>query len=193
MKTTNTVSKLIRFALLASVTLLATVQMNAQSVKKAFSYEITLLGSSNIHDWKMVSNGNNLEANFSLNPTTKLVESIAPMTFNMPVKSLKSNEGLLNSRAYDALNANKFPNITFKLTNATANGNQLNLVGQLTISGNTRDITLVANRTKNADGTQVLSGTKKIKMTEWGMKPPKYMMGMMKVYDDLTINYNVRF
>jgi polyisoprenoid-binding protein YceI len=69
----------------------------------------------------------------------------------------------------------------------------MNLNGQLTISGNTRDITLVASSHKNADGTQVLSGSKNIKMTEWGITPPKYMLGMMKVYDDLTINYSVRF
>lgn len=192
MKTRNNNRQLFRFLLLA-VTAFFTLQLNAQSVKKTFSYEITLLGTSNIHDWKMTSSGSNLEANFNLNPTTKLVEGIQPLTFNMPVKTLKSGEGLLNSRAYDALKADKFPNITFKLISATPNGNQMDLVGQLTISGNTRDITLVANRTKNADGSQVLSGTQKIKMTEWGVKPPSYMLGMMKVHDDLTINYTVRF
>lgn len=191
MKTKNITRQLLCIAFIAA-TALFTMQLNAQSVKKTFSYEITLLGSSNIHDWKMISKGANLEANFSLDPATKLVEGIAPLTFNMPVKALKSDEGLLNSRAYDALNAEKFPNITFKLVSASGSGAQLNLVGQLTISGNTRDISLPVTAKKNADGTQVLSGTKKIKMTEFGIKPPKYMMGMMKVYDDLTINYTVR-
>jgi polyisoprenoid-binding protein YceI len=191
MKTRNITKQLLRIAFVAA-TALFTFQVNAQSVKKTFSYEITLLGSSNIHDWKMISKGTNLEANFNLDPATKLVEGIQPITLNMPVKGLKSDEGLLNSRAYDALNAEKFPNITFKLVNASGSGAQLNLVGQLTISGNTRDITLPVTAKKNADGSQILSGTKKIKMTEFGLKPPKYMMGMMKVYDDLTINYTVR-
>jgi polyisoprenoid-binding protein YceI len=191
MKTRNITRQLLRIAFVAA-TALFSLQGNAQSVKKTFSYEITLLGSSNIHDWKMVSSGNNLEANFNLNPTTKLVEGIAPITLNMPVKGLKSDEGLMNSRAYEALNAQKFPNITFKLVSASGSGSQLNLVGQLTISGNTRDITLPVTTQKKADGSQVLSGSKKIKMTEFGIKPPKYMMGMMKVHDDLTINYTVR-
>ena len=191
MKTRNINRQLFR-CLLVAVTAFFTVQLNAQSVKKNFSYEITLLGSSNIHDWKMVASGNNLEAVVNLNPATKLIDAIQPLTFNMPVKALKSNEGLLNSRAYDALKADKFPEITFKLVNATANGSQLNLTGQLTISGNTRDITLVANRTSES-GAQVLTGSKKIKMTEWGIKPPSYMLGMMKVYDDLTFNYTIHF
>lgn len=188
---TNITNQILRLSLLAAIALFTTVQASAQSVKKAFTYEITLNGSSNIHDWTMKSSGSGLEGTFTLDPTTKQVEGIAPLTFNLPVKNLKSSEGLLNSRAYDALKADKNPNFTFKLNNVTAQGAQLNLIGQLTISGNTRDITLPVTVKKNADGSQVLTGTKKIKMSEWGVKPPSYMLGMMKVYDDLTINYNV--
>lgn len=192
MKTKNSNSPMFRLLLVAATVLVATIQVNAQNVKKAFSYEITLQGSSNIHNWTMKSAGNGLEAYFNIDPDTKQVEGIQPLTLNMPVKNLKSDEGLLNSRAYDALKADKNPNFVFKLVSVTAQGSQLNLVGQLTISGNTRDITLPVTVKKNADGSQVLSGSKKIKMTEWGIKPPSYMLGMMKVYDDLTINYVVR-
>ena len=188
---TNIAKQIVRLSVVAGIALFATVQSSAQSVKKAFSYEITLNGSSNIHDWTMKSSGSGLEGNFTLDPATKQVEGIAPLTFNLPVKNLKSDEGLLNSRAYDALKADKNPNFTFKLNNVTAQGAQLNLVGQLTISGNTREITLPVTVRKNADGSQLLSGSKKIKMSEWGVKPPSYMLGVMKVYDDLTINYTV--
>jgi polyisoprenoid-binding protein YceI len=193
MKTRNITNQLFRFAVVAAIALLTTAQVQAQNVKKSFSYEVTLLGNSNIHKWTMKSTGSNLEANFNMNPATKQVEGIQPLVLNLPVKSLKSDESLLNTRAYDALKAQKFPHIVFKLVSATPNGANMNLNGQLTISGNTRDITLVASSHKNADGTQVLSGSKNIKMTEWGITPPKYMLGMMKVYDDLTINYSVRF
>ena len=190
---TNINNRFFRFFILATTAFLLTANLNAQSIKKTFSYEITLLGNSNIHKWTMKSSGSNLEANFNMDQATKQLEGIQPLTLNMPVKSLKSDEGLLNSRAYDALKADKFPHITFKLISATPSGSQMTLRGQLTISGNTRDITLVANSQRNADGSYVLSGTKAIKMTEFGLTPPKYMMGVMKVYDDLTINYSIRF
>lgn len=189
----NLFSQAFRLLLIAATVVLATSQLNAQSIKKTFSYEITLLGNSNIHKWTMKSSGNNMEANFTVDPSTKLLEGIQPLTFTMPVKSLKSDEGLLNTRAYDALKAEKFPNIVFKLLSATPSGSQMTLRGQLTISGNTRDITLVANSQKAADGSYTLSGSKNIKFSEFGMSAPKYMLGVMKVYDDLTINYNVRF
>lgn len=193
MKTKKTILQGARIIFVAAVALLGTAQLMAQSVKKTFSYDLTLLGSSNIHDWKMVSSGSGLEANFVLDPGTKQLQGIQPLTMNMPVKSLKSTEGLLNSRAYNALNADKFPNFTYKLVSATASDNTVTLNGQLTVAGNTRDFQLVATQKKAADGTTTLTGTKKFKMTELGVKPPKYMMGMMKVYDDLTLNYNVRF
>jgi polyisoprenoid-binding protein YceI len=189
----NTKSQFLRILLATTAAFLLYMPLHSQSLKKAFSYEITLLGNSNIHKWTMKTTGGQQEANFNLNPSTKQLEDIQPLVFQLPVKSLKSDEGLLNSRAYDALKAEKFPNITFKLVDAAPNGSQMNLRGQLTISGNTRDITLVATTQKAADGSLVLSGSKAIKMTEFGITPPKYMMGMMKVYDDLTINYTVRF
>ncbi|HEV7331537.1 MAG TPA: YceI family protein [Flavisolibacter sp.] len=189
----NFINKSFRLLLIAATALLVTTQLNAQNIKKSFSYDITLLGNSNIHKWTMKSSGSNLEANLNLDPSTKQLEGIQPLTFNMPVKSLKSDESLLNSRAYDALKADKFPHIVFKLLSATPSGSQMTMRGQLTISGNTRDITLVANSQKTADGNYILSGTKNIKFSEFGLSAPKYMMGVMKVYDDLTINYNVRF
>lgn len=191
MKTKNTTNQIFRILFVIAAALFTTAQVSAQNVKKAFSYEITLQGSSNIHEWTMKSSGSGLEALFNLDPSTKLVEGIQPLTFNMPVKNLKSNEGLLNSRAYDALKADKNPNITFKLVSVTAQGAQLNLAGQLTISGVTKDIALAATTRKNADGSSVISGVKKIKMSDWGINPPKYMLGVMRVYDDLTINYTI--
>lgn len=193
MKTRNILQPLIRTLFVATAALLTTANLFAQSTKKAFSYNMTLQGSSNIHDWTMKASGNNVEALFNLNPGTRQLEGIQPLTFTMPVKSLKSSEGLLNSRAYDALVADKFPNFTYKLVSATASGNTVTLNGQLTVAGNTRDFQLVATQKKGADGNTVLSGTKKFKMTELGVKPPKYMMGMMKVYDDLTLQYEISF
>ena len=189
----KSIKQTIRLFFIAATALLVTGQLNAQNIKKSFSYDITVLGNSNVHKWTMKSSASNLEAHFNLDPSTKQLEGIQPLTFNMPVKSLKSDEGLMNTRAYEALKAEKYPNIIFKLLSATPNGSQMTMRGQLTISGNTRDITLVANSQKAADGSYILSGTKNIKFSEFGLSAPKYMLGVMKVYDDLTINYNVRF
>jgi polyisoprenoid-binding protein YceI len=116
----------------------------------------------------------------------------------LPVKNLKSTEGsTMDNRAYDALKADKNPNINFKLltaasTNSDANKSQFKVTGELTIAGVTNQISMTANSTKNADGTVIITGQQKIKLTQFGIKPPSFMFGALKVTDDITIDYIVR-
>jgi hypothetical protein len=49
------------------------------------------------------------------------------------------------------------------------------------------DVTAVVN----ADNTITCSGSKKIQLTDYGIKPPTFMLGAMKVYNDLTIQFNL--
>jgi hypothetical protein len=39
----------------------------------------------------------------------------------------------------------------------------------------------------------VISGSKKIRMTEFGVKPPSFMLGALKVGDEVTVEYTARF
>jgi polyisoprenoid-binding protein YceI len=115
----------------------------------------------------------------------------------MPVKNLNSESSLMDSRSHDALKADKFPTINFKLVSATPVSNQNNksqfkVVGHLTICGVTRQLTMMANAQKNADGTVTVTGQQKLKMTEFNVRPPSFMFGALKVGDNLTIDYTVK-
>jgi polyisoprenoid-binding protein YceI len=103
----------------------------------------------------------------------------------------------MDTRAYDALKAAKYPNISFKLLSATPTTNSANkstfkVVGELTITGATKQIEMTANATKNADGSVIITGSQNLKMTQFGIKPPSFMFGALKVTDNLTIDYTVR-
>ncbi|RYY39540.1 MAG: YceI family protein [Chitinophagaceae bacterium] len=186
------------FRLLIALPLIfAATTISAQPVHKTASYEIVLKGTSNLHDWSMKAAGAGLEANFTVLPT-KIASVNPPMIFNLPVKSLKSNESSMDSRAYNALNANKFPNITFRLVSAvtgaaTGNHAPVRANGQLTISGTTRDIVLNATTVTNPDGSVQITGTQTIRFSEYGLKAPSFMLGALRCGDELTITYNVRF
>ncbi len=188
MKTINT-QHIIKFFFIAIVAVFTAAAANAQSAKKNFRYDITVNGSSNIHDWSMKGSGSG-EGIFDLSAAA--VDAIQPITLTIPVKSIKSDEGLLNSRAYSAVGADKNPNMVFKVTSAKGSGTQLTINGLLTFAGATRQVAMTANTKKNADGSFTITGSKKIKLSEFGVKAPSYMLGAMKVYDDLTINYTVK-
>lgn len=187
-----------RFIILAVVALVSTFAANAQNVRKNTAFIVKVKGSSNLHDWVMEAKNGTIEANLNLASNVSYLAGIQSLSFNLPVKNLKSTEGnLMDTRAYDALKAEKNPNISFKLLSATPTSNTANksvfkVTGELTISGTTKQIEMTANATKNADGSVIITGSQNLKMTQFGIKPPSFMFGALKVTDNLTIDYTVR-
>jgi hypothetical protein len=187
-----------RFILLATVALISTFAVNAQNVRKNTAFIVKVKGSSNLHDWTMEAKSGTIEANLNLASNVSYLAGIQSLSFSLPVKNLKSTEGnLMDTRAYDALKAAKYPNISFKLLSATPTTNSANkstfkVVGELTITGATKQIEMTANATKNADGSVIITGSQNLKMTQFGIKPPSFMFGALKVTDNLTIDYTVR-
>lgn len=195
------VQKTILLTLTAILSLSGLSQLQAQTAfnTKAFNSEVKVLGTSNLHDWTMKGSGLTCEAQFTVNAASILqLLSLNGLTFSIPVNNLKSSEGLLNTRAYKALNAEKYTHINFKLAAAaiTPQGNnkyQIRATGMLTISGQSREVTLVANSSIQPDRTVIVTGSKKIKMSEFGIKPPSFMLGALKTGDEVTIDFSLKF
>lgn len=162
----------------------------AQSVYKVSpNSSIKVIGTSNIHDWDMKANTFTCEGNFELKGNQLL--DVKSLSFSLPVTNLKSKESILNTRAYKALKTEQFSKITFKLTNATVVAAQklIKATGNLTISGVTNVVTLNSNYTLNADNTLICKGSKDLKMSDFKIKAPVFMLGALKTADEITIEY----
>ena len=182
---------------LAIASLISSIYVNAQS-NGVRSSDIKVVGTSNLHDWKMKAQSTSVSAKFDLKPGTNQLADISALSFSMPVKGLKSDENLMDTRAYSTLKADKHEKIVFNMSSAviTPQANNQYLVkatGNLTISGVTKPVTLVANGVVNADKTITITGAQKIKMSEFGVKPPTFMLGALKVGDQVTVEYNLKF
>jgi len=152
---------------------------------------IKVLGSSNVHDWVMTSTAIESEGTFDLNG-----HQLHAFTLQLAFTSLKSDHASMDDRTYKAVNAKKFPDISYKLTSAevTPGGKGTYLIktkGDLTIAGVTQPVSIDVTAVVNADNTITCSGSKKIQLTDYGIKPPTFMLGAMKVYNDLTIQFNL--
>ena len=162
----------------------------AQSIYKVSpNSTIKVIGTSNIHDWEMKANAFTCEGNFELK-SNQLVD-LKSLSFSLPITNLKSKESLLNSRAYKALKAEEFSKITFKLTTATVVPAQklIKSTGNLTIGGVTNVVTLNSVYTINVDKSLTCKGSKDLKMTDFKIKPPVFMLGALKTADAITIDY----
>jgi len=104
---------------------------------------------------------------------------------------------MMDRNTYKALHTKKTPNISFVLLsgNVTSTGQntyELKGIGNLTIAGTTIETDLVATLKYNpADKTFSCTGTKKFKMTQYGVKPPTVMMGTIKTGDEISISYTL--
>lgn len=139
--------------------------VNAQNITGK-STKIAVDGTSPMHDWTMTSSS----ANFS---GTINGIAITNVKFNMPVKNLKSTKGkMMDNKAYDALKADKAPNISFTATSLSVGKG--NLAGKLTIAGVTKDVSFPVNVVKNGASYNI-TGTENLKLSDFGMERPGFM------------------
>jgi polyisoprenoid-binding protein YceI len=191
---------------------LKTKQMNTSRLKNAFLFStlllisgtltgqvlkivpknsvITINGTSNLHDWKSKSEQINGELILSGNNQVKSFK------LDIPVKSIKSGEKLMDSKTYETFDANKHPNIAFRLTDVTnlqINGDNVNVVfnGNLTMAGTTRKVAIKANGKNIKQGTYVFNGNVPLKMTDFQMKPPTALLGTLKVGDGIKLEFDI--
>jgi polyisoprenoid-binding protein YceI len=190
------VKKLSTVLLLAAISLPAT--LFAQAKYRVQSATITLAGTSTLHDWTMKASQANSDAVFQVGANDK-ISDLTNLSFTMPAKGLKSEHAMMDNNTYKALDIDKNPNISFVLSNADitpvdATTYNIKAKGRLTIAGTTKETDLVATGKFNpADKSLQVTGAKKFKMTDYGVKPPTVMFGSIKTGDDITVSYNLKF
>ena len=140
----------------------------------------TVTGTSTLHAWTMTSTTGTFSGTVSAN-------TIQDVTYKMGSKTLKSGKGPMDTNAYKAVQADKFPNITFTAT--SLNIGKGTMTGKLTVTNVTKTITLPVNVTKNGNSYTVW-GQANIKMTDYGVTPPAFMMNTVKTGNDITITVN---
>jgi len=151
-----------------------------------------ILGTSNLHDWGTEVTEINGTAQFETQDDGTLEINSAQLT--IPVLSIKSDKGKkMDKLTYEALETEKFETISFELTSAdvaTKDGATVATVsGNLTVHGVLQSITFDAVAGEN----NTWSGSVPLKMTDFGMDPPKALLGALKTGDDIQIEFNLIF
>lgn len=159
---------------------------------------IKIVGKSNVHDWTMTASNPVCDANFGALTSEGIPKSLNSLNFKVNATNLKSDSESMNKRAYKTMKADAHPQITFKLISAsitpsTKNKFTIKASGTLTIAGVSKVINMLVNGEVKSDNTITCTGQQKLKLTEFGIQPPSFMLGAMKVGDDLAISFNFNF
>lgn len=162
--------------------------------------KLTIAGTSNIHAYTASTTAIRLtRVQLGTLPAGDLLENalkpgvVEGFDVAIPVKSLASEKDGLDKNMHNALKAAEHPEITFKLLrleNRPAPAAGLRAIGVLRVAGVDRQVVIdLATEPKGA--TLLVKGTLALLMTDWGITPPKAMMGMLKTDPKVTITFEV--
>jgi polyisoprenoid-binding protein YceI len=202
--------------LLTLATALLAMQLNAQMTR----YEQTLPGkgskcqmngTSSIHDWKMetpiIAGSFEVDPKVSFDTAKATLEGAtdgkvaATAEVRIPVRTLKSYNAKMDEVYKQHMDEAKFKNITYKLKELAvkkgdrAAGSPFELVskGDLTIHGETKAIEMPVKIANAPDNMVKITGTTKLKMSDYGVKPPNPTIpgvGSITTGDEITIEFD---
>jgi len=185
-------------AMYAFAPMVGRAQEAPASPLKLVSTRVSLAGTSNIHAYTASSTDGRLVrlqvASGVLGPNVweAIVKPGALEAFEIaiPAATLSSDKEGLDKNMHKALKVTEHPDITFRLSRleAAEPAGEMRGIGTLTIAGASREVTL-AIKTQRTGSTFTVTGEVALLMTDFGITPPKAMLGMLKTDPKVIVTF----
>ena len=121
-------------------------------------------------------------------------KAVSGVVVRVPAAKLDCKHGKMNEHMLKALKAVENPVITYTVASyelAKADvGIQATLTGTLSLGGVEKPMVVIA-KAKDEGGMLRVTGTQKIAMSEFGLKPPTLMMNTLKVGNEVTVGFDL--
>lgn len=157
---------------------------------------IKLSGTSTLHKWDLQTKIFTSKAKFEI-IGNKIID-IKSLVFALAVQNLKSGEKALDKNAYKALKATEFKNINYTMSTAKVSAEKVDnylvkTTGKLKVAGITKLINMDVKCQSDKTDSIKCNGNHKLKMSDYGVKPPTFMLGAMKTGDEMTLNFTFNY
>lgn len=152
--------------------------------------KMSIFGTSSLHDWEETVEEQSGKIQLSNQGTL----TITNLNVSIVAESLKSGKSAMDKNTYKALDTKNHKNITFKMKESkkvTALGNdnyQVTVSGVMTISGVSKPIDLSFKMTVAAESV-TLEGEKSFNMKDYGIEPPKALLGTITTGEVVRIKF----
>lgn len=174
-------------------------QLKAQKTHNLASSLVEVKGTATLyHHWSSKTTEASAQADMVLKDGK--LEKINSLYFEIPAKSIKSNNkiDLMDQRTYEALKADQSSAIVFVLKEIKKlkqgkNKNTLLAEGELTIAGKTQKISLNLEAKVLEKNSLEVTGSHKLKMTDYGIIPPSFLSETLTVGDMVNISFSLNF
>lgn len=150
---------------------------------------IRIDGTSTMQAWSMEGQAITGDVRVT-DPATKA----AQVSVAIPVTSIRSGTEAMDRLMATALKAEKHPQIRYVMKSSRILEEKgptfsLKTDGTLTIAGVTRPLVMTVAGMKTRDGRYVLAGKTTLKMSDFGVTPPKAMMDTVEADDEVQITF----
>jgi len=199
-----------------AVVLLAAVAVTPAQAVAAQQYEsdststsqVIVEGTSTMHDWEAKGEILHGQLNLTEADTTSLwskpspPRKIAPSAkVEIPVESLKSGKSAMDQKMHEALKAQTNPAITYRLQSAQTQADQnarqagteewvlVETTGVLTVAGKSRTVEIPMRLRWLPESKLEVSGETTLRMTDFGITPPKLMGGILRTGDKVRVRW----
>jgi polyisoprenoid-binding protein YceI len=170
-------------AMTAAIVGLALLQAGPASAQ---SVDFTVSGTSTVRGWTCAVTGSARVTTGSSTALRGLDDGVQSATLTVPVEDFTCPDDEMLEHLLEALRAEEFPEITFRLDGYQASGQGAVTTGTLTILDATQEVTLVLFLTPSGSGVQ-MEGEVALDMTDYGVEPPVVMLGLMRVRPRIRI------
>ena len=160
--------------------------------------KLWVTGTSNVRDFECAAGAVTVDV-VSVPGAVALIASgekaVKGVGVRVPAAQLDCKNGKMNSHMLKALKATEHPEITFDLTSyelaTVTSGVKVTLVGDLTLGGVKKSITMIAKAAPVDGGALKVTGVQDVVLSEYGLKAPTLMMGTLKVQDLVKVHFDL--
>lgn len=164
--------------------------------------KVWLEGSSNVRDWSCKATA--LEALIAVDAQTvdsrddvTVAKSLRGVDVIIPVRKLKCGDRHMEANMYDALKAPKPPAVSYIVADfelmPSLVGETLTVeaIGRMSVAGVQRPVRMTVKTESLPDGTRRARGTVPIRMTDFGIVPPRPWFGVLRTADKVLVQFEI--
>ena len=171
-------------AVLAGLVLL----QGAPAAAQQSSVDFTVSGTSTIRGWTCSVSGTAQVTPGASEPAPGFDAGVQTATITVPVNDFDCPNEEMTEHLLEAMKADEFAEITFRLEGYEVSGRQAQATGALTILDATEPVSFPVSLTPSGAGVEI-EGDLRLDMTTFGVEPPVVMLGLLKVRPQIRIEF----
>jgi polyisoprenoid-binding protein YceI len=164
--------------------------------------ELTIEGTSSLHAFHCKTN--KIMAYVDVDPgytkdLTKIARPITSVKVNIVVRTLSCGNGQMDKNMYETLKADQNPVIKYTLSGydildgtLSSSAFAAKTKGTLLVAGREKPIEMKISAERIGQSKTVATGEDDLLMTDFGIKPPSFMFGSLKVGNEIKVKFTLK-